>query len=40
MAGLAVMLAAALVRGVSRLGLPGDLDAYNARLASLSNETA
>ncbi len=40
MAGLAVMLAAALVRGVPRPGLPGDLDAYNARLASLGNETA
>ncbi len=40
MAGLAVMLAAALVRGVSRPGLPGDLDAYNARLARMGNETA
>lgn len=35
MAGLAMMLAAALVRGVSRPGLTGDLDAYNAYLADL-----
>jgi putative copper resistance protein D len=40
MAGLAVTLAAVLVRGSSRSGLPGDLDAYNAHLASLGNRTA
>ena len=37
MAGLAMVLAAALVRGVSRPALTGDLDAHNAYLASLGD---
>jgi cytochrome c oxidase assembly factor CtaG len=38
MAGLAVVLAASLVRAhdVSRARLPGDLDAYNSYLAALA----